>query len=43
VFRDVERAVYDDLMAAQIETATEKQGKGDLGALLHSGETWQIS
>jgi 2-oxoglutarate ferredoxin oxidoreductase subunit beta len=43
VFRDVQRPVYDDLMAEQIATATEKQGAGDLEALLHSGETWTIS
>jgi 2-oxoglutarate ferredoxin oxidoreductase subunit beta len=43
VFRDVQRAVYDDLMAEQIETATAKRGKGDLEALLHSGETWTIA
>jgi 2-oxoglutarate ferredoxin oxidoreductase subunit beta len=43
IFRSVERAVYDDLMAEQIETATAKRGAGDLAALLHSGETWSIA
>ncbi|HKT45238.1 MAG TPA: hypothetical protein VJQ85_10585, partial [Gaiellaceae bacterium] len=43
VFRDVERPVYDDLMAEQLATAVAKRGEGDLGALLHSGETWQIA
>jgi 2-oxoglutarate/2-oxoacid ferredoxin oxidoreductase subunit beta len=43
IFRNVERPVYDDLMAGQIATATEKRGAGDLTALLHSGETWTIS
>ena len=43
VFRNVERPVYDDLMAGQIAEATEKRGAGDLAALLHSGETWTIS
>src|SRR6266498_1517048 len=33
VFRDVERPVYDDLMAEQLAAAREKQD-GDLGALL---------
>jgi 2-oxoglutarate ferredoxin oxidoreductase subunit beta len=42
VFRDVERPVYDDLMAEQLAAATEKRGEGDLAALLHSGETWTI-
>jgi len=43
VFRDIERPVYDDLMAEQIATATEKRGAGDLAKLLGSGETWTIS
>ena len=42
VFRDVERPVYDELMAEQLVTATEKRGEGDLAALLHSGETWTV-
>jgi 2-oxoglutarate ferredoxin oxidoreductase subunit beta len=41
VFRDVEREVYDELMAEQLETAREKPA--DLGALLHTGDTWAIS
>jgi 2-oxoglutarate ferredoxin oxidoreductase subunit beta len=43
VFRDVERPVYDELMAEQIQTATAKRGAGDLGELLHAGDTWTIS
>jgi 2-oxoglutarate ferredoxin oxidoreductase subunit beta len=43
VFRDIVRPVYDELMAGQLETATEKRGAGDLAALLHSGETWTIN
>jgi len=43
VFRDVEREVYDDLMAEQLNTSVEKLGEGDLTALLHSGETWTLS
>jgi len=43
VFRAVERPVYDDLMAEQLETAREKSGEGDLEALLHSGDTWTVS
>ncbi|HXH97294.1 MAG TPA: 2-oxoacid:ferredoxin oxidoreductase subunit beta [Gaiellaceae bacterium] len=42
VFRNVQRPVYDDLMADQLRTAEEKRGKGDLAALLHSGETWVV-
>jgi 2-oxoglutarate ferredoxin oxidoreductase subunit beta len=43
VFRNIVRPVYDELMAEQLVTATEKRGAGDLAELLHSGETWTIS
>jgi len=42
VFRDIERPVYDELMAEQLETAVAKRGAGDLTELLHSGETWVV-
>ena len=42
VFRDVDRPVYDELMADQLEQATAKQGRGDLTKLLHGGDTWEI-
>ena len=42
VFRKVERPVYDTLMAEQLDDARAKKGDGDLAALLHSGDTWQI-
>jgi 2-oxoglutarate ferredoxin oxidoreductase subunit beta len=42
VFRSIERAVYDDLMAEQLESARETSGAGDLEALLHSGDTWVV-
>jgi 2-oxoglutarate ferredoxin oxidoreductase subunit beta len=41
VFRQVERPVYDRLMADQIEVAKGK-GEGELAALLGSGDTWTI-
>ena len=41
IFRDVERPVYDDLMAEQLATAREKQ-EGGLAALLRAGDTWTI-
>jgi 2-oxoglutarate ferredoxin oxidoreductase subunit beta len=41
VFRDVERPVYDDLMAEQI-TAARGQQEGDIATLLNSGDTWTI-
>jgi len=43
VFRDVERPVYDRLMEEQLETARGEQGEGDLGELLHAGDTWTIT
>jgi len=43
VFRDVDRPSYDELMSAQLESATEKRGAGDLAALVASGDTWEIS
>jgi 2-oxoglutarate/2-oxoacid ferredoxin oxidoreductase subunit beta len=43
VFRDVDRPSYDELMAAQLESATEKHGAGELAALIGSGDTWRIN
>ena len=43
IFRDVERPVYDALMAEQIETTRREQGEGELGKLLHAGDTWAIN
>ncbi|MBT3149895.1 2-oxoacid:ferredoxin oxidoreductase subunit beta [Streptomyces sp. CHD11] len=42
VLRSVERPVYDTLMADQLDTAVEQNGKGDLGALLAGGDTWTV-
>jgi len=42
VFRDVDRPVYDELMAEQLEAVAAKQGRGDLLKLLHGGDTWQL-
>jgi 2-oxoglutarate ferredoxin oxidoreductase subunit beta len=42
VFRQVERASYDELMSGQIEAARERQGDGDLAALLAGNDTWQV-
>src|SRR6266568_2736941 len=42
IFRQVPRPSYDDLMAGQIETARQRQGHGDLAALLAGGDTWQV-
>jgi 2-oxoglutarate/2-oxoacid ferredoxin oxidoreductase subunit beta len=42
VYRKVIRPSYDDLMAAQISNARERQGEGDLAALLAGPDTWQV-
>ncbi|MFJ7266302.1 2-oxoacid:ferredoxin oxidoreductase subunit beta [Streptomyces sp. NPDC099050] len=42
VFRNVRRPVYDTLMADQLETAVDRSGKGDLGALLGGNDTWTV-
>jgi 2-oxoglutarate ferredoxin oxidoreductase subunit beta len=42
VFRSVERTVYDEAMAQQLDQAVSRQGKGDLSALLAGGDTWTI-
>jgi 2-oxoglutarate ferredoxin oxidoreductase subunit beta len=41
VFRDVDRGVYDELMAEQLRVAHEKK-EGELEALLHTGDTWTL-
>jgi 2-oxoglutarate ferredoxin oxidoreductase subunit beta len=43
VFRSVDRPAYDDLIRDQIETTVAERGPGDLGALLHAGDTWTVS
>ena len=42
VFRDVERPVYDEQMAEQLDQARAAKGPGDLAALVASGDTWSI-
>jgi 2-oxoglutarate/2-oxoacid ferredoxin oxidoreductase subunit beta len=39
VFRAVERESYDDLVQAQLDAAA---GRGDLAALVGSGDTWDV-
>ncbi len=38
----VDEPVYEDLLRDQIKLAIEKQGKGDIQALLGSGNTWEV-
>jgi 2-oxoglutarate ferredoxin oxidoreductase subunit beta len=42
VFLSIERPTYEAEMQRQIEFSKEKQGEGNMDALLHSGETWTI-
>ncbi|MFJ3880060.1 2-oxoacid:ferredoxin oxidoreductase subunit beta [Streptomyces sp. NPDC090077] len=42
VLRDVERPVYDTLMAEQLDTAVDQRGKGDLATLLAGSDTWTV-
>jgi 2-oxoglutarate ferredoxin oxidoreductase subunit beta len=42
VIRNVPRPTHDELVDAQIRDAIARQGPGDLGRLLRSGETWTV-
>jgi 2-oxoglutarate ferredoxin oxidoreductase subunit beta len=42
VFRDVDRPEYGAGMAHQIEEAIDRNGPGDLAALLRSGSSWTV-
>ena len=42
IFRQVQRPTYDELLMGQVDTAIEKNGRGDLSALLNAGTTWAV-
>jgi len=42
VIRRVEKPCYEDMLGQQVEQAVAERGAGDLDALLHSGDTWQV-
>ena len=42
VFRAVEKPSYERMLQEQVDGALEQRGAGDLGALLHSGDTWSV-
>ena len=42
VFRQIDRPVYGDGMEAQLRSAAEQQGPGELERLLGSGDTWMV-
>ncbi|MBX3127248.1 MAG: 2-oxoacid:ferredoxin oxidoreductase subunit beta [Polyangiaceae bacterium] len=39
----VDKPTYDGTLTAQRDASLKKNGQGDLHALLHSGNTWQVS
>jgi len=42
VFHVEARPAYEDAMAKQVEVARQRQGEGDINALLNRGETWVV-
>ncbi len=42
VIRAVEKPTYETMLTEQLDHAKERQGEGDLRALLHSGDTWTV-
>ena len=42
VFRAIDAPKYDEQVNAQVESAREQKGPGDLDALFHSGDTWEV-
>ena len=42
IFRSVQQPCYEDMMTAQITTAKQQKGEGDLDALLNAGDTWVV-
>ncbi len=43
VFYREERTTYEEALHGQIAQVTAQRGKGNLQALLHAGETWEIA
>ena len=42
VLRAVQKPTYTDLLSEQVEQSAEKSGAGDLSALFHSSDTWEV-
>jgi 2-oxoglutarate ferredoxin oxidoreductase subunit beta len=42
VLRKVTKSTYEEMIAGQVKHAIDEKGAGDLHALLHSGDTWQV-
>ncbi len=43
IFRDVSRPTYEAEVQRQLVTAAERQGPGDLAALIGAGATWDVN
>ncbi len=43
IFRRVRRPTYEEMMVQQIQAAREKQGEGDIDALLQGPEAWDVN
>ena len=43
VFRDIEQAVYNELIEEQIQRLTKERGEPDLQKLLNGPETWEVA
>ncbi|MBZ0170069.1 2-oxoacid ferredoxin oxidoreductase subunit beta [Candidatus Methylomirabilis lanthanidiphila] len=43
VLRAVREPTYEELMAEQAQTVIQRQSKGNIEKLLHTGETWVVS
>jgi hypothetical protein len=42
VLHEGEKACYEDMLEQEVQDAIEAQGPGELGELLHSGDTWTV-
>ncbi len=42
ILRSFNRPCYEDFMTQQVDAAKRAKGEGDLEALLHAGDTWEI-
>jgi len=42
VLRAIDLPSYEQEIAGQVRAVTEKKGEGDLAALLHTGDTWEV-
>jgi 2-oxoglutarate ferredoxin oxidoreductase subunit beta len=43
VFRDVNRPTYEAEVQRQLVSAVDRQGPGDLAALIGAGATWDVN